>query len=92
MNSKMPNNIHSTTCLVGRFNAKEGFSYEQLDNDTNNWERVILSKDDYEMLKRKYYPAHITAMMQVDGENTSVLHYKLKLNDKICIKLKRIAS
>ena len=87
MNSKMPNNIHSTTCLVGRFNAKEGFSYEQLDNDTNNWERVILSKDDYEMLKIKYYPAHITAMMQVDGENTSVLHYKLKLNDKICIKL-----
>ena len=83
----MPNNIHSTTCLVGRFNAKEGFSYELLDNDTNNWERVILSKDDYEKLKRKYYPAHITAMMEVEGENAVVRHYKLKLNDKSCIKI-----
>ena len=83
----MPNNKYSTTCLVGRFNAKEGFSYQKLENDKENWERNTLKADGLDKLKRKYYPSHINAMMDVEGEDTIICRYNLKLNDKICLNL-----
>ena len=86
----MPNNEYSTTCLVGRFNAKEGLSYQELEKDNNNWERNFLTEDKLDNLKRKYYPAHVNAMIDTGGDSTMVHCYRLAKNLGKDLTLKRV--
>ena len=88
----MPNSVNSTTCLVGRFNAQEGFSYQELEKieQEKNWERHFLKNAETNQLKKKYYPAHIKAMIDTGEDYTLVRRYRLAWREKKSLKLNRV--
>ena len=58
----MAENLFSYTYLVGKFSV----DLKPKDLDNYDWEEVVVTQEEYESLKAKYYSAHIDAMMRVE--------------------------
>lgn len=72
----------SRVCLAGRFNAKKGLRHEELDNSPE-WKRDSMSKDEYEGMKSHYYPSLLRSMIEIDDEEEqSVCRYVMKLPEQ----------
>lgn len=72
----------SRVCLAGRFNAKQGLKHEDLDSSPN-WERIKMSKAEYENMKSFYYESLLRSMIEIDDEvEQSVCRYKMKLPEQ----------
>ena len=72
----------SRVCLAGRFNAKKGLKHEDLES-SSNWERIKMTKAEYENMKSFYYESLLRSMIEIDDElEQSVCRYKMKLPEQ----------
>ena len=72
----------SRVCLAGRFNAKQGLKYKELDSSPE-WERIKMSTNDYEKMKGHYYQSLLRSMIEIDDEEKqSVCRYRMKLPEQ----------
>ena len=72
----------SRVCLAGRFNAKQGLKHEELDN-SSEWERIKMSKNEYNDMTSHYYPSLLRSMIEIDdNEEQPICRYKMILPEQ----------
>lgn len=71
---------NSRVCLAGRFNARKGLCYKDLDG-SSKWKRRKMSKKEYEEMKSHYYPSLLRSMIEIDDEEEqSVCRYEMTIS------------